>query len=100
MCVMVDQDWEPSEKANKNSRWKIDIVKANKLFSGITGYEYTEDFQSRLVATFGSGYLEPGTVIADLLDEETPAVLKGFQEASGQITMDEIQLKKEEKERA
>lgn len=138
VCVMVDQDWEPSEKANKNSRWKIDIVKANKLFSGITGYEYilkmrqhwidnwskaqlhaaimsqllridnekgiiykyTEDFQSRIVATFGSGYLEPGTVIADLLDEETPAILKGFQEASGQITMDEIQLKKEEKERA
>ena len=128
ICCIVDQDWAPSERANKNSRWKIDIVRANGLFTGVTGYEYiiklrqywidewseaqlhaaimsqllridnergtiykySEDFQSRLVATFGSGYLEPGTVIFDLLDETTPAVLSGFREASGQVTMEEV----------
>ena len=128
ICCIVDQDWAPSERANKNSRWKIDIVRANGLFTGVTGYEYiikmrqywidewseaqlhaaimsqllridnergtiykySEDFQSRLVATFGSGYLDPGTVIFDLLDETTPAVLSGFREASGQVTMEEV----------
>lgn len=128
ICCMVDQDWEPSEKANKNSAWKIDIVKANSLFTGVTGYEYiiklrqhwidkwskaqlhaaimsqllridnekgiiykyTEDFQSRLVATFGSGYLEPNTVIDDLLDGKTSPILRGFREASGQVTMEEV----------
>lgn len=136
ICCIVDQDWAPSERANKNSRWKIDIVKANNLFTGITGYEYiiklrqhwinewsqaqlhaaimsqllridnergsiykySEDFQSRLVATFGSGYLEPGTVIFDLLDESTPAVLNGFREASGQVTMEEVMMENEESE--
>ena len=133
ICCMVDQDWEPSDKANKNSTWKVDIVKANKLFTGVTGYEYilklrqhwidqwsqaqlhaaimsqllridnekgiiykyTEDFQSKLVATFGAGYLEPGTVIADLLSENTPNILKGFQEASGQMTIEDIERAKE-----
>lgn len=128
ICCMIDQDWEPSEKGSQNSAWKIDVVKANGLFAGVTGYEYiikmrqhwinewspaqlnaaimsqllridnekgsiikySEDFQSRLVATFGSGYLEPGTVIENLLDKETPAVLPGFREASGQVTMDEV----------
>lgn len=132
ICCMIDQDWEPSDKANKNSKWKIDIVKANKLFAGVTGYEYilklrqywidqwseaqlhaaimsqllridnekgiiykyTEDFQSRLVATFGAGYLEPGTVIADLLWDEHPDILYGFVEASGQITMEELERNK------
>ncbi len=136
ICCMVDQDWEPSDKANKNSRWKIDIVKANKLFTGVTGYEYilklrqhwidqwseaqlhagimsqllridnekgiiykyTEDFQSKLVATFGTGYLEPNTYIADLLAEKTPAILRGFQEASGQMTIEDIELAKEEED--
>lgn len=128
ICLMIDMDWEPSEKANKNSLWKIDIQKANGLFSGITGYEYiikmrqhwidkwsqaqlhaaimsqllridnekgmiykyTEDFQSRLVATFGAGYLEPETVIDDLLDDNIPAILRGFKEANGQVTMEEV----------
>ena len=53
-------------------------------------YKYTEDFQSRLVATFGSGYLEPNTVIDDLLDEKTSPILRGFREASGQVTMEEV----------
>ena len=133
ICCMVDQDWEPNDKANKNSRWKIDIAKANKLFTGITGYEYilklrqhwidkwskaqlhaaimsqllridnekgmiykyTEDFQSRLVATLGAGYLEPDTYIVDLLSDEHPAALRGFQEASGQMTMEDIEMAKE-----
>lgn len=54
--------------------------------------KYTEDIQSRLVATFGAGYLEPGTVIKDLLDDGTPDVLRGFPEASGQITIEEMML--------
>lgn len=128
ICCMVDMDWQPSDRANKNSRWKIDIVRASSLFNGVTGYEYilkmrqhwinewskaqlhaaimsqllrldnergiiykyTEDFQSRLVATFGIGYLEPTTVIDDLLDEKVPAILRGFPEASGQVTMEDV----------
>lgn len=129
ICVMIDEAWQPSEKVNKNSAWKVDIVKANKLFTGVTGFEYilkmrqhwidkwsvaqihaaimsqllridndkgiiykyTEDFQSKLVATFGTGYLEPSTIIDDLLAEDTPAVLRGFREASGQVTMEELE---------
>ncbi len=128
ICIMIDEDWEPSDKASRNSSWKVDIVKANKLFAGVTGFEYvlkmrqhwidkwseaqihaaimsqllridnergiiykyTEDFQSKLVATFGTGYLEPTTVIDDLLAEDVPAVLRGFREASGQVTMEEL----------
>lgn len=134
ICCMVDMDWQPSEKANKNSRWKIDIVRAGSLFNGVTGYEYilkmrqhwinewstaqlhaaimsqllrldnekgiiykyTEDFQSRLVATFGIGYLEPTTAIDDLLDEKVPAILRGFPEASGQVTMEDVMAKNAE----
>lgn len=129
ICIMIDEAWEPSEKVNKNSAWKVDIVKANRLFTGVTGFEYilkmrqhwidkwsdaqihaaimsqllridnekgiiykyTEDFQSKLVATFGTGYLEPETVIDDLLADDTPEVLRGFREASGQVTMEELE---------
>lgn len=129
ICIMIDEAWELSEKVNKNSAWKVDIVKANRLFTGVTGFEYilkmrqhwidkwsdaqihaaimsqllridnekgiiykyTEDFQSKLVATFGTGYLEPETVIDDLLADDTPAVLRGFREASGQVTMEELE---------
>lgn len=136
ICCMVDQEWKPSEKANKNSRWKIEVVRANSLFAGVTGYEYiikmrqhwidewsraqlhaaimsqllridgergsiirySEDFQSRLVATFGAGYLEPTTVIDDLLDDGTPAILRGFREASGQVTMEEVMTENTESE--
>lgn len=134
ICCMVDMDWQPSDRANKNSRWKIDIVRAGSLFNGVTGYEYilkmrqhwinewskaqlhaaimsqllrldnergiiykyTEDFQSRLVATFGIGYLEPTTAIDDLLDEKVPAILRGFPEASGQVTMEDVMAKNAE----
>lgn len=129
ICFMIDEVWEPSEKVNKNSAWKIDIAKAPKLFTGMTGYEYiikmrqhwidkwstaqlhaaimsqllridnekgiiykyTEDFQSKLVATFGAGYLVPNTIIDDLLADTTPAILRGFREASGQVTMEELE---------
>lgn len=36
ICCMVDMDWQPSDRANKNSRWKIDIVRAGSLFKGST----------------------------------------------------------------
>lgn len=126
MAFVVDEAWEPSEKASKNSAWKIDISKAPAWMRMTTGYEYmikmrqhwldkwseaqlaaaimsqllrinpedgnifkyTEDFQSRFVATFGIGYLEPKTVIPNLLTEEVRII--GFKEASGQITMDEL----------
>lgn len=126
IVFMVDEAWEPSEKASKNSAWKIDITKAPALFRDITPYEYiikmrlhwldqwsdaqinaaimsqllrinpedgsiykyTEDFHSRMLATFGAGYLEPKTTIADLLKEDVKII--GFKEASGQVTMDEL----------
>ncbi len=126
ICVIVDEAWEPSEKANKNSSSKIDIKKAPTLFKLTFGYDfviymkqhwidnwstaqlnaafmsqllrinpeegsiykYTEDYQSRLVATFGIHYLEPETIIPDLLEETIK--IKGFKEASGQMTIDEI----------
>ena len=127
ICVIVDEAWEPSEKANKNSSSKIDIKKAPTLFKLTFGYEfviymkqywidkwssaqlnaalmsqllrinpeesgiykYTEDYQSRLVATFGIGYLEPHTIIPDLLQEDIK--IRGFKEASGQISIADIE---------
>jgi hypothetical protein len=37
---MVDEDWEPSEKANVNTLWKINIKRAPILFRLMTGYDY------------------------------------------------------------
>lgn len=126
IAFVVDEAWEPSEKASKNSAWKIEISKAPAWLRMTMGYEYmvkmrqhwlekwseaqvaaaimsqllrinpedgnifkyTEDFQSRFVATFGIGYLEPGTVIPNLLKEQVRII--GFKEASGQISMDEL----------
>ena len=51
-------------------------------------FKYTEDNNSKMIATFGAGYLEPQTVIADLLKEEVK--IRGFKEASGQVSMDEL----------
>ena len=50
--------------------------------------KYSEDMSSKLIATFGSGYLEPGTVIPDLLNEDVS--LREFRRADGQITIEEI----------
>ncbi len=126
IAFVVDEAWEPSEKASKNSSWKIDIVKAPYWLSALTGYlymikmrgywlekwtdaqinaaimsqllrinptegtvlKYTEDHNSRMIATFGAGYLEPHTVIPDLLKEEV--TIHSFREASGQISMEEM----------
>ena len=126
IAFLVDEAWEPSEKASKNSSWKIDISKAPYWLQALTGYiyvikmrgywlekwtdaqinaaimsqllrinttedtilKYTEDHNSRMIATFGSGYLEPNTVIPDLLKEEV--VIHSFREASGQISIDEL----------
>jgi hypothetical protein len=49
---------------------------------------YTEDFSSALIATFGIGYLEPGTIIPDLLLDDVR--IRGFRPASGQLGMDGI----------
>jgi hypothetical protein len=49
---------------------------------------YTEDFSSALIATFGIGYLEPGTIIPDLLLDNVR--IRGFRLASGQVSMDEL----------
>lgn len=126
IVFIVDEAWEPSENASKNSAWKIDIVKAPYWLRAITGYvfmvkmrgywlekwsdaqinaaimsqllrinptedsvlKYTEDHNSRMIATFGAGYLEPNTVIPDLLKEDVK--IHSFREASGQITIEEL----------
>ncbi|QAT43464.1 hypothetical protein [Aminipila luticellarii] len=133
ICICIDEAWEPSEKANPNSSWKIDIQKAPLWLRLITNFEYmikmrqhwidkwseaqlnaaimsqllrinpkdgniykyTEDFHSRLVATFGLGYLEPNTVIPNLLGEEE-IKLHAFKIASGQISMDEVMANQDE----
>lgn len=51
-------------------------------------FKYTEDNNSKMIATFGAGYLEPNTVIANLLEEDVKII--GYKEASGQVTMDEL----------
>lgn len=126
IVFIVDESWEPSEKASKNSAWKIDIVKAPYWLTALTDYvyvikmrgywlekwtdaqinaaimsqllrinptedsvlKYTEDHNSRMIATFGAGYLEPNTVIPDLLKEDVH--IHSFREASGQISIDEL----------
>lgn len=133
ICICIDEAWEPSEKANPNSSWKIDIQKAPLWLRLLTNFEYmikmrqhwidkwseaqlnaaimsqllrinpkdgniykyTEDFHSRLVATFGLGYLEPGTVIPNLLGEEE-IKLHAFKIASGQISMEEVMANQDE----
>lgn len=51
-------------------------------------FKYTEDNNSKMIATFGAGYLEPQTVIPDLLKEDVK--IRGFKEASGQVSMEEL----------
>lgn len=51
-------------------------------------FKYTEDNNSKMIATFGSGYLEPTTVIANLLEEDVKIL--GFKEANGQVSIDEL----------
>ena len=125
-CV-VDELWEPTERSNKNSKWKIDIRRASSDFRVLSGIEYiikarqhwiekwseaqlhaaifgqllrvnpedgsilkyTEDFHSKMISTFGAGYLDPQTVIPDMLKEEVKIV--GFKQANGQISIDEIE---------
>jgi hypothetical protein len=55
--------------------------------------KYSEDFHSKMISTFGAGYLEPQTVIPDLLKERVR--IRGFKQANGQICMDEMQDDKE-----
>ena len=55
--------------------------------------KYSEDVTSRLVSTFGSGYLDETFVdIPDLLDKSRePIVLHDFPRADKQMTVDELQ---------
>lgn len=57
--------------------------------------KYSEDFTSKLVSTFGEGYLDCQSEIQipNILEEEV--VLHGFKRADGQITMDEAQSEKD-----
>lgn len=48
-----------------------------------------DDAANPLVATFGAGYLEPGTVIPDLLKEHVH--IKEFRRADGQMTFEELE---------
>lgn len=122
----VDTAWELSDKTSANSRWKIGISRAPKLFKHATGFEYivrmrqfwidkwteaqvnaaimsqllrinpadgailkySEDIHSRMIATFGKDYLEPQTVIADILKDDVK--IADFRKASGQVHMDEM----------
>lgn len=126
IAFMIDAAWEPSEKASKNSTWKIDIKKSPLWFSFLTDFDYmvlmrqywiekwsraqinaaimsqllrintedgsvlkySEDDNNKMIATFGVNYLEPETIIRDLLEEQI--AITGFREASGQITIDEV----------
>lgn len=51
--------------------------------------EYQDDVANPLVATFGAGYLEPGTVIPDLLQEHVH--IREFRRADGQMTVWDIE---------
>ena len=54
--------------------------------------KYSEDVTSRLVSTFGSGYLDDTFVdIPDLLGSPEPITLHDFPRADKQITVDELQ---------
>ena len=127
VCVWKDDDWEPTENSNNNSRRKINIRKVParsvadamgfKFQLELRGYwveqwsmaqlhaaimsqlmridtrngmitAYSEDEQSRMTATFGNNYLEPGVIIPDLLREDIK-ICSGRQ-ASGQVHMDEL----------
>lgn len=137
ICCMVDEEWEPSEKANKNTLWKIDIKRSSKDLRLLTGYEYvikmrqhwidlwseeqliaaimsqllrinpqdgsilkySEDFNSKLIATFGQDYLSTKTHvdIPNLLENDV--VLHEFKRADGQISMDEIDDEESDEDR-
>ncbi len=56
-------------------------------------FKYTEDNNSKMISTFGSGYLEPGAVIADLLEEDVRIL--GFRSADGQVHMDELPVQED-----
>lgn len=132
----VDTAWELSDKTSANSRWKIGISRAPKMFKHATGFEYivrmrqhwidkwtpaqvnaaimsqllrinpadgailkySEDIHSRMIATFGKDYLEPQTVIPDILKDDVK--IADFRKASGQVHMDEIQDAPNEAEEA
>lgn len=54
--------------------------------------KYSEDVTSKLVSTFGAGYLDTTFVdIPDLLEGDEPIFLHDFPRADKQITVDEIQ---------
>lgn len=79
--------------AQLNAAIMSQLLRVNPADGSI--YKYTEDKNSRMIATFGAGYLEPKTVIANLLEEDVK--IQGFKEASGQITIEELPETESEK---
>jgi hypothetical protein len=77
---------EKWSEAQINAAIMSQLLRINPADGSI--FKYTEDNNSKMIATFGAGYLEPQTVIEDLLKEDVK--IRGFKEASGQITMDEL----------
>lgn len=126
IAFAVDEAWELKENTTPNSRIKVDIKRASKLFALGDAFYYIihfkgyylerwseaqinaaimsqlirinnsdgcimrlqDDAANPLVATFGVGYLEPNTVIPDLLKERIH--IKEFRRADGQMSMDEL----------
>jgi hypothetical protein len=82
---------EKWSEAQINAAIMSQLLRINPADGSI--FKYTEDNNSKMIATFGAGYLEPQTVIANLLEEDVRIL--GFKEASGQVTIDELPSKDE-----
>lgn len=78
---------EKWSEAQLNAAIMSQLLRINPQDGSIV--KYTEDMNSRMIATFGAGYLEPNTVIPDLLKENVKIL--GFKEASGQVTIEELE---------
>lgn len=77
---------EKWSEAQTNAAIMSQLLRVNPADGSI--FKYTEDKNSQMIATFGAGYLEPSTVIANLLEENVKII--GFKVASGQVHMDEL----------
>lgn len=82
---------EKWSEAQINAAIMSQLLRVNPADGSI--FKYTEDNNSKMIATFGSGYLEPQTVIANLLEEDVKIL--GFKEANGQVTIEELHTNSE-----
>lgn len=78
---------EKWSEAQLNAAIMSQLLRVNPADGSI--FKYTEDNNSKMISTFGAGYLEPNTVIANLLEEDVK--IRGFKEASGQVSMEELE---------